>query len=77
MMAPTSFLPGNSSRTSTQAITSPATELKAATPSEQNRVSSSAATPSGSETECQNAPRPPLKALLRTAASGRRTSRLR
>ena len=63
MMAFTNCLPGNSSRTSTQAMTRPANELKAATASEQIRVSLRAATASGWLTACQKALNPLLKAL--------------
>ena len=59
MSALTNLLPGNSSRTSTQAISVPMTTLIATTPSETSSVSFSAATASGSVIASQNAPRPP------------------
>ncbi len=77
MMAFTTCLPGNSSRTSTQAMTRPATALKTATISEAIRVSLRAATASGWVTCCQKVPNPLLKALEARAASGSTTSRLR
>ena len=77
MMALTMRLPRNSSRTRTQAMKRPATELKTATPNEHKRVSLRAATASGWLTAVQNAPHPPAKAVERMAAMGSRTSRLR
>ena len=70
MTALTTRLPGNSSRTSTQAITNPATELKAATTSEQIRVSFKAASASGWVAARQKAGKPLENALDRTAAIG-------
>ena len=75
MSALTSGLPGNSSRTSTQEIASPAMELTTATMAERASVSSSAETASGLVTSAQNVLHPPLKALATTAARGSSTSR--
>ncbi len=58
-------------------MTRPATELKAATASDETRVSLRAATASGWLTAAQKEPHPPLKAWLTRAARGRTTSRLR
>jgi hypothetical protein len=58
-------------------MTTPASELKTAMISEQTSVSFSAATASGWEIARQNGPQPSLNALLSTAATGRRTRRLR
>ena len=77
MTALTRRLPMKSSRTSTQAITTPASELNRATPREHNSVNLRAATASGWLTAAQNADHPELKALEMMAATGRMTSRLR
>ena len=73
MTALTSALPRKSSRTSTQAMAKPATELTTATAKAIPSVSSSAATASGWVMAAQNAPQPPLNALVNSAASGSRT----
>ncbi len=75
MTALTSALPRNSSRTSTNEMARPAMEFTTATMAESASVSSSAETASGLLTEAQNALQPPLKALVKTAASGNSTSR--
>ena len=67
-------LPGNSSRTSTQAISVPNSALIETTIAETISVSFSAATASGLETDCQKAEGPPLAALAKSADSGSRTS---
>ena len=59
----TSPLPGNSSRTRTQAIAVPATTLIATTISRAIRVSFSAASACGMVTSSQNALRPPVERL--------------
>ena len=74
MSALTNALPRKSSRTSTKAMASPATELTTATMAAATSVSSSAATASGWVTALQNWDQPWLNALVNSAASGRRTS---
>src|SRR4051794_10441611 len=69
-------LPGNSSRTSTQATTVPKTALIAATTSAVSSVSSSALTDWRLETVSQKCAMPPSVDFATTAASGRRTIRL-
>src|SRR3954452_24973956 len=76
MSALTTRLPGNWSRTRTQATSVPATALSAATPIEQASVSFSAATAGGAVTASQNAARPPSVDLATTAARGSRTMTL-
>ena len=73
MTALTIALPLKSSRTRTQAIARPATELIRATMAEAARVSSRAATASGWVTAAQNACQPPENALVMSAATGRST----
>ena len=73
MTALTSALPRKSSRTSTNAMASPATELMTATIADAASVSSSAATAPGWVTALQKAPQPPLKALATSAARGSST----
>ena len=70
-------LPGNSSRTRTQAMIVPATALIATTIAEAIRVSFSAATACGAVTSSQNEASPPSNDFATTAASGIRTIRLR
>ena len=74
MRALSSALPRKSSRTSTKAMASPATELTTATMAEMASVNSSAATASGCVTAAQNSDQPPLNALVTSAATGSRTS---
>src|SRR3954466_8092090 len=69
-------LPGNSSRTSTQATTVPKTALIAATTSAVSSVSSSALTDWRLETVSQKCAIPPSVDFATTAASGRSTIRL-
>ncbi len=66
-------LPGNSSRTSTQAISVPITALMAATTSETISVRRIAACACGVVTASQNAATPPSSDCTTTAASGIRT----
>src|SRR5262245_2181917 len=69
-------LPGNSSRTSTHAISVPITALIATTISEVISVSLIADWASGAVIESQKCPRPSSKPRLTTAASGSSTMRL-
>src|SRR4051812_29145589 len=69
-------LPGNSSRTRTQATTVPNTALIAATTSAVSSVSSSALTDWRLETVSQKCAMPPSVDFATTAASGRSTIRL-
>src|SRR5215218_321938 len=73
MIALTARLPGNSSRTSTQAISVPAAALIAATTSETRRVNRSADTACRLDTDDQKASRPPSVERTTTAASGSTT----
>ena len=77
MTALTTRFPANSSRTITQAMSSPARALNTATMSEQTTVSSRAARDSGEVASRQKAAGPPVNAWLRMAARGNSTSRLR
>ena len=70
-------LPGNSSRTRTQAISVPLNAPTTATTSETVTVSSSAATASGPDTVRQKPARPPSTERASTAASGSSTIALR
>ena len=72
----TTRLPGNWSRTSTHAISVPATALMAAVASEISSVKRSALTAWRGLTACQNASRPPSSERATTAASGSRTMTL-
>ena len=63
-------LPGNSSRTSTQAISVPNSALTSTTITEAISVSRSAATACGLLMEFQNVSQPPSNDLNTTAASG-------
>src|SRR5215211_8347210 len=69
----TSALPGNSSRTRTQAISTPITASMAATTIETISVNRMAATAWGLVTASQNSPTPPSNERTTTAASGIRT----
>src|SRR5918994_790474 len=69
-------LPGNSSRTSTQAISVPITASIAATISDTIRVRRIAATACGAVTASQNASTPPSNERTTTAASGIRAIRV-
>src|SRR4051794_32543729 len=73
----TKDLPGNSSRTSTHAISVPITTLTTVTASAIPSVSLSAATACGCVTWSQNSPAPPSNDFAVTAASGSRTMTLR
>src|SRR5437762_5749546 len=73
----TARLPGNSSRTSTQAISVPTTRLTATTSRATAKVSRSAARAWGVVAACQNAAAPPREERHTTAASGSSTTRLR
>ena len=73
----TAPLPRKSSRTSTQAIRTPATALIAATTSETTSVSLSAETAWGLVIASQKPEMPSSKPLAATAASGISTTRLR
>jgi hypothetical protein len=75
--ASTAPLPGNRSRTSTHAITVPATALTAAQSTAAPSVSFSAATASGLVTSCQKVSSPCDRELHTSAASGSRTTMLR
>jgi len=77
MTALTIPLPGNESRTRTQAIAVPVTALKAATSTDTPRVSFSADEASGFVTSCQNVCSPCDRELQTSAASGTSTIRLR
>src|SRR6476661_2399745 len=77
MTAFTAALPGNRSRTRTQAMIVPNTALIRTTISEHTRVSFSAAMACVPVTASQNEPVPLSNALAATAASGRRTMTLR
>ena len=77
MTALTMLLPGNESRTSTQAISVPLTALIATTISEMANVSFRAATASGRVTAFQKLAQPSSNADATTAAIGMRTIRLR
>ena len=70
-------LPGNSSRTITQAMIVPKTALIATTIADAPRVSFSAAIACGVVTSSQNEDSPPSNDFATTAASGIRTIRLR
>src|SRR5262245_8247383 len=72
-----SRLPGNSSRTSTQAISVPATALITTTISEATTVSFSAATACSLVTAVQNASHPPSIDRATTAAIGISATMLR
>ena len=74
---PSSFLPGNESRTSTHAIAVPANVFTITTITALSSVSLSAAQDSGLRTADQNAPHPPVNAWDARAAIGMSTSRLR
>ena len=67
-------LPGNSSRTSTQAISVPKIALIATTIAETTSVSLIAASASGLVTSRQKAPAPPLPDFASSAATGSSTS---
>src|SRR4051794_11741940 len=69
--------PGNSSRTSTQAMMVPKTALTAQTAAAAPNVTLRAATASGAETALQTVLQPPSVERTNTAASGRSTTRLR
>jgi hypothetical protein len=75
--APTTALPGNWSRTSTQAIVVPTTALTATTTSATVKVRRRAASACGVVAECQKAAQPSLPERQTTAASGSITTRLR
>src|SRR4029453_2566359 len=77
MRALTTRLPGNSSRTSTQAMTVPITTLPAATTRATAKVRRSAARAWGRVAASQKAPQPSLPERHTTAVSGRTTIRLR
>src|SRR5215218_2648052 len=77
MRALTTRLPGNWSRTSTQAMTVPMTTLPAATSRDTVRVRRSAARAWGWVAACQKAPQPSRVERQRTAVRGRTTTRLR
>jgi hypothetical protein len=77
MTALTAALPGNSSRTRIQAMIVPKIALITTTIKEQITVSFSEATAWGEVTALQKASKPPSSDWLTTAASGRRTIRLR
>ncbi len=66
-------LPGNSSRTSTHAISVPKIALTTTTIAETASVSLIAASAWGLVTSFQNADAPPLPAFASTAATGRST----
>ncbi len=72
-----SVLPGNESRTSTHAITVPTTAFTPTTASDSSSVILSAATACGSVIASQNALQPPWVERHVSAASGRRTIRVR
>ena len=67
-------LPGNSSRTSTQAISVPKTALTTTTITDTTSVSLIAASASGLEISRQNALVPPLLDFASSAATGSSTS---
>src|SRR5919106_563644 len=77
MSALTALFPWNSSRTSTQATSVPATAFTTTTRSDAPNVSVSAATAEGDVTSSQNAPSPPSSDAATTAAIGSRTIRPR
>src|SRR5215208_8299062 len=77
MRALTTRLPGNWSRTSTQAMTVPMTTLTVATSSATAKVRRSAARAWGWVAAAQNAPQPSRVERQRTAVRGRTTIRLR
>src|SRR5215218_1431070 len=77
MSALTARLPGNSSRTSTQAISVPTTTLSATTSNANAKVRRSAASACGMVAARQKAPQPALPERQTTAVSGRTTIRLR
>ena len=77
MTISTTLLPGNESRTSTQAIRVPMTRLMAATRIEIRIVSLSAEAASGAVIEFQNEDQPSSRDRQMTAARGMRTMRLR
>src|SRR5215213_11907227 len=77
MRALTTRLPGNWSRTSTQAISVPMTTLTVATISATAKVRRSAARAWGWVAACQKAPQPSRVERQRTAVRGRTTIRLR
>jgi hypothetical protein len=77
MSALTTRLPGNSSRTSTQAMTVPMTTLPAATARATAKVRRSAASAWGWVAASQNAPQPSRPERHTTAVRGRTTTRLR
>src|SRR5215204_1570722 len=77
MRALTTRLPGNWSRTSTQAISVPMTTLTVATISATAKVRRSAARAWGWVAAAQNAPQPSRVERQRTAVRGRTTIRLR
>src|SRR3954452_22430926 len=77
MTALTIPLPGNESRTSTQATAVPVTALKAATSRDAPRVSFSADAACGFVTSCQKVSSPCDRELQTSAASGTSTIRLR
>ena len=76
MTASTARLPGNASRTSTQAMSVPITALITPTASALSTVSRIAATAAGLLTASQNPDQPPPNPFTTTAASGNSTSRL-
>src|SRR6266511_5454093 len=77
MSALTTRLPGNSSRTSTQAMTVPTTTLIATTTSATAKVRRRAASACGVVAARQKAPQPSRLERQTTAVSGRTTIRLR
>ncbi len=77
MTALMTLLPGNSSRTRSQARIVPKNPLRTTTISEQTSVSFRLFTASGEVTCSQKWPRPREKASLATAASGSSTMMLR